>query len=59
MINVYMLTTADKYELPLAVADSIFELARMTGITYETIRQGLDRSRRGKKSKWVMVQIDE
>lgn len=33
----YMMVTPDKYELPLAVADSIKELSEMTGIKAGTL----------------------
>lgn len=33
----YMVTTHDKYELPIAVADSVKELSMMTGIPSSTI----------------------
>lgn len=33
----YVATTRDKYELPIAVADSVKELAELTGIPYKTI----------------------
>lgn len=58
-VTVYMLTTADKYELPVAVADSIFELARLTGSTFETISKAIDRSCHGVSSKWKAVTIYE
>lgn len=36
----WMIVTTDELELPLAVADSAAELARMTGIDIRAIRKG-------------------
>lgn len=36
----YLWVTSDKYELPLAVADSMEELARMAGVTVGTVTSG-------------------
>ena len=57
--SVYMLTTTDIYELPVAVADSVYELAHMTGTPLETVIKGIDRARRGAHSKWLQVVIDD
>ena len=35
--KLYMKVTNDEYELPLAVADSIADLARMTGVKPESL----------------------
>lgn len=35
----YIMTTRDEFELPLAVADSTKELSQMTGVAVNTIRQ--------------------
>lgn len=40
-IPVFMKITADKYQLPLAVADSAAELARILGVQDSTISKGL------------------
>lgn len=39
----YLLVTSDKYELPLAVADSMEELARMAGVTVGTVTSSISR----------------
>ena len=36
-MTLYIRTTADKYELPIAVADSPNELAQMLGIKKESV----------------------
>ena len=42
--RLYMAVTADKYELPIAVADSAAELARMLGRAVDTVYGGCNRS---------------
>lgn len=41
----YMVTTHDKYELPIAVADSVKELHIMTGIPINTIATSISLGR--------------
>lgn len=55
---VYVAVTQDKYELPLAVADTIWELARLVGVTDGAICKGVDKAVKGKKSKYRRVWID-
>lgn len=56
MKYIYMLITRDKYELPLAVADSKKELGKMLGVSPTTIANSISRSRKdGHKSKYVRV----
>jgi hypothetical protein len=49
----WLAVTADKYELPLAVADTAGDLGQMLGITKSTIiiqaKMGLDGTRSGRK----------
>lgn len=42
-MKLYMKCTTDELELPLAVADSIPELAKMTGNSENTIRSSISR----------------
>ena len=58
---VYMHVTKDKYELPLAVADSVKELADLVGVHPNDIHGVIYRARiRGsKRSKYVKVKIDD
>lgn len=55
---VYLAVTKDKYELPLAVADTMWELARLVGVTDGAICKGVDNAVKGKKSKYRRVWID-
>lgn len=56
---VYMEVTKDKFELPVAVADTIAELARITGTRANTISSSMSHAREnGWKSKYIEVEID-
>lgn len=59
-MKLYLRVTKDKYRLPVAVADSVTELSRMTHVSCDTIYQSLSRSKRGiiKDSQWVSVEVD-
>ena len=49
MKKLYVKCTTDKYELPIAVADSPGELANMLGVTTGTVR-----SSTSKRKKWLL-----
>lgn len=56
----YLWVTSDKYELPLAVADSMEELARMAGVTVGTVTSSISRRKRAKRpgrSKYQVVWV--
>lgn len=56
MDHVFMMVTKDKYELPLAVADTRKELGRMIGVSPITIANSISRARKnGCKSQYVRV----
>lgn len=55
---VYIATTKDKYELPIAVADSPRELSRQLGVTESAICRGVKRDERGLTSTYKRVWID-
>lgn len=59
MQTIYMKVTKDKYELPLAVADSIVELAELIGIKADNIYSTISHARKkGYKCCYVKVEID-
>lgn len=60
-MKVYIQVTRDKYELPVAVADSPSELARMTGANRNTVNSTLALFRKGKykNPKYREVEIDD
>ena len=43
---VYMLTTDDEYELPVFTAETVKELAELSGISRYTLSAGLHRGRK-------------
>ena len=55
----YMAVTADKYELPLIVEDSISKLAAKTGISVHTIRTSIDRNQSGHRRGFKFVKVEE
>lgn len=55
---VYVATTKDKYELPLAISDTVWGLARLVGVTENAVYKGIDNAVKWKKSKYRRVWID-
>lgn len=56
----WMQVTKDKYELPLVVARSARELARMTGRKSATICAAIIRAKeRGGRCQYVKVEVDD
>lgn len=56
---VYMQVTQDKYELPLVVADSVAELARITGHKRNSIASAISHAnKKGFKSMYIKVVVD-
>lgn len=63
-MTVYMAVTPDKYELPIAVGDDAHELARMLGITTQSVWRIMQRhkekekaGKRVKPSKWRIYKV--
>lgn len=57
--NVWMLVTRDKYELPLAVAGSCRELAKMLGVTENGIWTLMAHDKkRGRQCRYIKVRIE-
>ncbi|MBQ8429096.1 MAG: hypothetical protein IJX30_03255 [Clostridia bacterium] len=58
-MKLYLKVTGDLYELPLAVADSVEELARMCGVSESTIYSSVYRHRKGqlKFSRYICVEV--
>lgn len=54
-MTLYVKTTADKYRLPLAVADSKEELAQMLGTTKESVRSAFSH----KSGTFYMVEVED
>ena len=55
-----MQVTMDKYELPVAIADSAAELARMVGVKPNTVLKSIYYSKKhGWKSRYKKIEITE
>lgn len=55
----YMATTKDKYELPIAVADSTKELADMLGMNHKTVSMYMCKSNEFRKGFYKINVEDE
>ena len=57
----WLMITTDKYELPLIVADSPRELAKLAGVSYQNIKTSIYLKNKGKitYSKYVKVEVDD
>ena len=56
----YMCVTNDKYELPIAVADSVAELSRMLSIPRNRISSAISHAeKKRKRSIYVKVKIEQ
>lgn len=56
----YMQVTLDEYELPLAVADSSTELARMLGLRRDSVRSSMCHcKKKGWKCSYVKVEVED
>lgn len=60
-MDVWIKVSADKYELPVAIADTPLELARLCGTTANTISSTWSHYKKGKikKSSYVKVRLEE
>lgn len=57
---VYMEVTKDEYELPVAVADSVTELARLVGIGKSGVSKGISYAEKyGARCKYVKVVLED
>ena len=56
----WMKITKDEYELPVAVAETAAELARMLNVSVDTIYSATSRRRnKGDKTAFVKVEVEE
>lgn len=56
---IWMQVTLDEYELPLAVADSATELARLIGVTKNAVCTGVYHAKKGGRSRYVKVEEED
>ena len=52
-----MVVTADKYELPLMVTDSVRELSKFTGIGINCVYSSITKNLSGKRNGWKFVRV--
>lgn len=55
---VYMMVSKDKYQLPLAIADSASELARMVGKSSNTTRSAASHAKAGKIKNSIFYRVE-
>lgn len=58
-MSLYMAVTADKYELPVAVAESVKELSNMTGYTEALILSSISKRQIGNRRGIRFVRVEE
>ena len=60
-MKLYLGVASDKYELPLVVADTVVELAKITGIDPQTLRNRISKGYSGKITgiKFIKVEVTE
>lgn len=57
--KLYMEVTMDKYSIPLAVADTPRELAKLRGVTNTQVLTGLNKSERYRYPRFVKVEVED
>ena len=55
----YMAVTADKYELPICVADTARELAEHFGVSPNTVYSSMSKGLSGKRNGYRFVKVEE
>ena len=60
-MKLYLVVTKDEYQLPIAVAESIRELAQMTGSRTESLATVFShlRKRPNQKYKYLEIEVDD
>lgn len=57
-MDMYVYTTSDRYELPLAVCDSTKELAEVLGVRHTTVSCVVSRSKKQRKNRYHKVPFE-
>lgn len=52
------MVSKDKYELPMAVTDTVKELSVMTGKSESAIRSGISKQKQGYRSRFYKIETD-
>ena len=57
-MKIYMKVTRDRFEFPVAIADSAAELARITGANVNTIRSSICHQKQGRNKNSVYREVE-
>lgn len=55
----YMAVTADEYELPLYVADTVWEMAKHFGVSTNTVYSYMSKGLSGKRNGYRFVKVEK
>ena len=55
----YMAVTADEYEIPLIVEDSISKLAKKADVSVSTVRSSINRNQSGTRRGMKFIQVKD
>ena len=59
-MTLWLCITLDQYELPTAVADTSYELARLCGVSKNTIISSVSHSKKyGYRSRYIKVEVED
>ena len=58
-MTLYLKVTRDKYKLPVAVAETKAELARMLGIKRDHVRSAFSHAKKYKNPTYVVVEVED
>ena len=58
-MTLYMKVTRDEYELPVSVAETKAELARMLGIKREHVMTAFSHAKKYKNPTYVVVEVED
>ena len=58
MSKLYLVITADEYELPLGVYDSIADMARAYGLAYTPVKQAIRKGHDGSRSGHRFIRVE-
>lgn len=58
-MTLYVKVTDDKYELPIAVADSAGELAKMLGVKKNTVLTKISHGKQGIRTTYHRVEVED
>lgn len=58
-MRIWIKTDGTEYELPIAIADTSYELAKIVGVHTNTVRTGAKRARDGQTSIYQCVEVEE